>query len=55
MVEYVATFSILKPSDLAKASGVLLYYVPNRCRINLNGGGFLADARSKGTGRAWSD
>jgi hypothetical protein len=48
MVEYVATFTILKPSDLAKASGVLLYYVPNRGRLNLNGGGFLADARKQG-------
>lgn len=48
MVEYTATFTILKPSDPRKANGVLLYYVPNRGRINLNGGGFLADARKQG-------
>ena len=48
MVEYVATFTILKPADMAKASGVLLYFVPNRGHINLTGGGFLADARKHG-------
>jgi hypothetical protein len=48
MVEYVATFSIVKPADMTKASGVLLYFVPNRGRINLTGGGFLADARKQG-------
>jgi hypothetical protein len=45
MVEYAATFTIVKPTDLAKASGVLLYFVPNRGRFNLTGGGFLADGR----------
>lgn len=30
MVEYVATFTLVKPIDLAKANGVLLYAVPNR-------------------------
>jgi hypothetical protein len=30
MVEYVATFTLVKPIDLSKASGVLLYAVPNR-------------------------
>ena len=40
MVEYVATFTLIKPADMAKASGVLLYFVPNRGRINLTGGGF---------------
>jgi hypothetical protein len=30
MVEYVATFTLVKPLDLAKANGVLLYAVPNR-------------------------
>src|ERR1700732_1521615 len=30
MVEYAATVTILKPVDMAKASGVLLYFVPNR-------------------------
>ncbi|MGA2716658.1 MAG: hypothetical protein ABSG41_26510 [Bryobacteraceae bacterium] len=48
MVEYTATFTILKPADMAKSSGVLLYFVPNRGRINLTGGGFLADARKQG-------
>ncbi len=48
MVEYVATFTIIKPTDMAKASGALLYFVPNRGRINLTGGGFLADARNQG-------
>src|SRR5438552_18058629 len=30
MVEYVATFTLLYPLDLAKANGVMLYAVPNR-------------------------
>ena len=30
MVEYVATFTLLKPMNLSKASGVLIYAVPNR-------------------------
>src|ERR1044072_3939674 len=29
MVGYVATFTIIKPADMSKASGVLLYFVPN--------------------------
>jgi hypothetical protein len=48
MVEYAATFTILEPADLSKASGVLLYFVPNRGRIDLTRGGFLADARKQG-------
>jgi hypothetical protein len=48
MVEYSATFTIIKPVDMTKASGVLLYFVPNRGSINLTGGGFLADARKRG-------
>jgi hypothetical protein len=48
MVEYVATVTIIKPADMARASGVLLYFVPNRGRINLTGGGFLGDARKQG-------
>ena len=48
LVEYAATFTILKPADMAKASGVLLYFVPNRGHVNLTGGGFLADARKQG-------
>lgn len=34
MVEYVATFILVKPIDLAKANGVLLYGVPNRGNRN---------------------
>jgi len=30
MVEYAATFALAKPVDMAKASGVMLYQVPNR-------------------------
>jgi hypothetical protein len=30
MVEYAATFTLLQPVDLTKASGVLIYDVPNR-------------------------
>ncbi len=48
MVEYVATFTIIKPVDMADAGGVLLYFVPNRGRINLTDGGFIADARKQG-------
>jgi Alpha/beta hydrolase domain len=48
MVEYAATVTIIKPADMTKASGVLLYFVPNRGHINLTGGGFLADARKQG-------
>src|SRR5580692_7888650 len=48
MVEYAATVTIIKPADMAKASGVLLYFVPNRGHINLTSGGFLADARKLG-------
>jgi hypothetical protein len=51
MVEYVATFTLIKPADLAQTSGVLLYFVPNRGRIDLTGGRlsrFLRDARDQG-------
>ena len=47
-VEYSATFTILKPIDLAKCSGLLLYLVPNRSHINLTGGGLQTDARKRG-------
>jgi hypothetical protein len=30
MVEYVATFTLVKPVDLSKANGVMLYAAPNR-------------------------
>ncbi|HSP69169.1 MAG TPA: hypothetical protein VLN48_15690, partial [Bryobacteraceae bacterium] len=45
LVEYSATFTIIKPADMSKASGVLLYFVPNRGRIDMTNGGFIADAR----------
>src|SRR5438067_10979054 len=38
MVEYSATFSMMKPLDMANASGVLVYLVPNRGGISLTGG-----------------
>ena len=41
-VEYVATFSLMKPVDLSKASGVLMYSVVNR-------GNGTADAERRGT------
>src|SRR5687768_16525815 len=37
MVEYVATFMLVKPMDMAKANGVLFYAVPNRGNRNLGG------------------
>jgi len=36
-VEYSATFSLAKPLDLSKGSGVLIYEVPNRGRVALDG------------------
>ena len=48
MVEYVATVTIIKPANMANASGVLLYFVPNRGRINLTSGGFVTDSRKLG-------
>ena len=36
-VEYSATFSLAKPLDLSKGSGVLIYEVPNRGRVALAG------------------
>ena len=30
MVDYAATFTLIKPVDMAKASGVMIYQVPNR-------------------------
>src|ERR1700689_2207067 len=38
MVEYSATFLLVKPVDLAKASGVLLYEVPKRGDVLLTSG-----------------
>ena len=52
MVEYVATFSLAKPMDLGKASGVLIYEVANRGRIALatasNDPGAMADLFKRG-------
>jgi hypothetical protein len=48
MVEYAATVSILKPIDMARASGVLLYFVANRGNIDLTNDDFLVDARRAG-------
>jgi hypothetical protein len=52
MVEYVATFSLAKPMDLAKGSGVLIYQVANRGRAPLatasNDAGALADLFKRG-------
>ncbi len=38
MVEYVATFMLLKPMDLTKANGVMIYAVPNRGNRILSNG-----------------
>src|SRR5262249_9000133 len=43
MVEYSATFTILKPVDMSRATGVLVYQVPNRGRAGIEGGGYFAD------------
>jgi Alpha/beta hydrolase domain len=48
MVEYVATFTIFKPADMSKASGVLLYFVPNRGHMNLAGDRLGLDGRKLG-------
>ena len=47
-VEYSATFTILKPVDMSKGTGVLVYQVPNRGRGNIEGGGYFADFRARG-------
>jgi hypothetical protein len=52
MVEYSATFSMAKPLDLAKASGALIYLVPNRGGISLettgNAGALIRDFLNRG-------
>jgi len=48
LVEYSATFTILKPVDMTGATGVLVYQVPNRGRANIEGGGYFADFRARG-------
>src|SRR5271155_1603015 len=52
MVEYSATFLLVKPVDMARASGVLLYEVPNRggaalVRLSTNPGA-IADYMRRG-------
>src|ERR1700733_4627123 len=52
LVEYTATFTLAKPVDISKASGVMLYDVANRGRIALAGSstnaGALADFFKRG-------
>lgn len=48
LVEYSATFTIIKPVDMARGTGVLVYQVPNRGRANIEGGGYFADFRARG-------
>ncbi|PWU07735.1 MAG: hypothetical protein C5B51_09325 [Terriglobia bacterium] len=52
MVEYSATFVLIKPLDLGKASGVLLYEVPNRGNSAVarasNNPGAIADYLKRG-------
>lgn len=48
LVEYSATFTIIKPVDMTRATGVLVYQVPNRGRANIEGGGYFADFRARG-------
>ncbi len=48
MVEYSATFTILEPADMGRASGVLVYQVPNRGQANIGGAGYYADFRASG-------
>jgi len=48
LVEYSANFAILKPVDMSKATGVLIYNVPNRGRANIETDGYFADFRAAG-------
>jgi hypothetical protein len=48
MVEYSATFTILKPGDMSRATGVLVYQVPNRGRAQIESGSYFADFRAAG-------
>ena len=48
MVEYSSTFTMVKPADMANASGLLIWVTSNRGRIDLMADGFFADARSQG-------
>jgi hypothetical protein len=48
MVEYVSTFTMVKPTDMANASGLLIWVASNRGRMDLMADGFFADAREQG-------
>jgi hypothetical protein len=48
LVEYSATFTILKPAEMSTATGVLVYQVPNRGRASIEAGGYFADFRAAG-------
>lgn len=48
MVEYASTFTMVKPADMATASGVLIWVASNRGRIDLTDDAFFADARQHG-------
>jgi len=48
LVEYTSTFTMVKPADMANASGLLIWVTSNRGRIDLTADGFFADARRQG-------
>ena len=48
LVEYSATFTILKPVDMRRGTGVLVYQVPNRGNAGIEGRGYFADFRAAG-------
>jgi Alpha/beta hydrolase domain len=48
MVEYSATFLLVRPVDLAKTSGVLLYEVPNRGNATLDRAAPMSDYFKRG-------
>jgi alpha/beta hydrolase family protein len=48
MVEYAATFSMAKPVDMSKASGVMIYLVPNRGNISLEQSPIITDYLKRG-------
>ena len=52
MVEYTATFTILKPVDMSKGTGVLIYNVANRGRAAIEGPGYFADLPALRTTRS---
>jgi hypothetical protein len=48
LVEYSADFIILKPADMSRATGVLVYQVPNRGRAQIEAGSYFGDFRGAG-------